>query len=388
MIDLALAIGRQRARGGRRLLAMAAAFCLTLGAAHAQTGPGPGAAAPDVNDYTVGIVTGTVSGTYIQFASDLSTVLDSPGNMRILAVLGKGSMQNVEDILKLRGIDLGIVQSDVLTYIKKNGLYPDAVDKLQYITKLYNEEFHVLARSSFGKLEDLRGQTVNFGPQGSGIALTASIVFDLLNIKVEAVYDDPSVALEKLKQGEIAATIGVYGKPARIYDGLRAEHKVRFLPVPASLQLSQIYFPSVLTAKDYPQLIAGEAKVETIAVGAVMVAYAWEPNHPRYKKVARFVDLFFASFEQLQRPPRHQKWQEVNLVVKVPGWVRFPAADDWLKRATATGSTSQSAAGGDRDAFERFLTETSGDGKAAGGDAEARRKLIQAYDAWKKSQGK
>jgi TRAP transporter TAXI family solute receptor len=203
-MDLALAIGRQRARGGRRLIAMAAALCLTLGAARAQTGTGV-AAGQDVNDHTVGLVTGTISGTYIQFASDLSTVLDSPGKMRILAVLGKGSMQNVEDILKLHGVDIGIVQSDVLTYIRKNGLYPDAVNKLQYITKLYNEELHVLARSNFGKLEDLRSQKVNFGPQGSGIALTASIVFDLMKISVQATYDDPSVALVKLKQGEIAA---------------------------------------------------------------------------------------------------------------------------------------------------------------------------------------
>jgi TRAP transporter TAXI family solute receptor len=390
MIDLALAIGQQRARNGRRFLAMAAALCLTLTAAHAQTGAKATAKQPsiDVNDLTVGIVTGTVSGTYIQFGSDLSTVLDSPGKMRVLAVVGKGSMQNLEDILSLRGIDIGVVQSDVLTYIRKNGMYPEAADKLQYITKLYNEEVHVLARSNIGKLEDLRGQKVNFGPQGSGIALTASIIFDLMKIKVEATYDDPAVALEKLKQGEIAAALGVYGKPARIYDGLKPEHKVKFLPVPASLDLSQIYFPSVLTPKDYPNLIAEGTKVETLAVGAVMIVYGWDPDHPRYKKVSRFVELFFASFDQLQKPPRHQKWQEVNLAVKVPGWVRFPVAEQWLKRASATTSaTRQTAAGGGSDAVDRFLSETSGSGKAAG-DAEAKRKLIQAYDAWRRSQEK
>ncbi|WP_210191844.1 TAXI family TRAP transporter solute-binding subunit [Rhodomicrobium sp. R_RK_3] len=374
----------------RRWLRAVAATCLALAAclpaAYAQPSPTTTAQPVDINDNTVGIVTGTVSGTYIQFASDLSSLLDSPGKLRILAVLGKGSMQNVEDIMKVRGIDLGIVQSDVLAYIKKRGLLPDAVNRLQYITKLYNEEFHLLARADIRKLEDLRGQKVNFGTQGSGIAITASIVFDLLKIKVEPVYDDPAIALEKLKQGEIAACIGVYGKPAKLYDGLKPEDKVRFLAVPPSLELSEIYFPSTLTARDYPNLIAADARVETIAVGAVMVVYGWEPGHWRYNKVARFVDLFFTNFEQLQKPPRHPKWQEVNLVAKVPAWTRFPAAEDWLRRAVAT-TASPGKSDGDRAAFERFLTETSG-GKAAGGDEEARLKLLQAYDAWKKSQAK
>jgi TRAP transporter TAXI family solute receptor len=290
---------------------------LSVTASLGQT-PSSAAQGADINDNTVGIVTGTVSGTYIQFASDLSNVLDSPGKLRILAVLGKGSMQNVEDILKVRGIDIGIVQSDVLTYIRTKGLFPEAVNKLQYITKLYNEELHVLARSDVQKLSDLRGKKVNFGLQGSGIAITATIVFDLLKIKVEPTYDEPAVSLEKLKRGEIAASIGVYGKPARIYDGLKVEDKMKFLPVPPSLELSEVYFPSSLSAKEYPYLIAADAKVETIAVGAVMVVYGWEPNSWRYKKVARFVDLFFSSFDLFQKPPRHQKWQEVNLIAKVP----------------------------------------------------------------------
>lgn len=372
-----------------RFSAMGLGLALSLTAAMAQA-PAPSGAAQsaDINENTVGIVTGTVLGTYIQFASDLSNVLDSPGKLRILAMLGKGSMQNVEDILKVRGIDLGIVQSDVLTYIRKKGLHPEAVNKLQYITKLYNEELHLLVRADIQKLDDLRGQKVNFGLPGSGIAITSTIVFDLLKIQVEPIYDEPAVALEKLKRGEIAASIGVYGKPAIIYDRLKAEDKVKFLPVPPSLELSEIYFPSALTAKEYPNLIAADAKVETIAVGAIMIVYGWEPNSWRYKKVARFVDLFFSNFELFQKPPRHQKWQEVNLITKVPGWVRFPASEEWLKRAVASStSTAKSSADGDRNSFERFLAE-SGGGKSAAADDEARLKLFHAYESWKKKQPK
>lgn len=368
--------------------ALCLALALSLPAESAEP-RGEAAQNADINENTVGIVTGTISGTYIQFASDLSNVLDSPGKLRILAVLGKGSLQNVEDVLKVKGIDLGIVQSDVLTYIKKKGLFPETVNKLQYVTKLYNEELHLLARTDIQKLEDLRGQKVNFGTQGSGIAITASILFDLLKIKVEPTYDEPGVALDKLKRGEIAASAGVYGKPAKIYEGLKAEDKVKFLAVPPSLELSEVYFPSALTGKDYPNLIPADGKVETIAVGAVMVVYGWEPSSWRYKKVARFVDAFFSSFDRFQKAPWHPKWKEVNLVAKVPGWVRFPAADEWLKRAVAvSGSASKSSPDIDRTSFERFLAEISASGNGSEANEEARLKLFQAYEAWKKAQAK
>jgi TRAP transporter TAXI family solute receptor len=341
--------------------------------APATSGPPQG---PDINDTTVGIVSGTVTGTYVQFASDLSNVLDSPGKLRILAVLGKGSLQNVEDILKVRGIDVGIVQSDVLAYIRKQGLFAGVENRLQYITKLYNEEFHLLAGNDIGQLEDLQGKKVNFGVQGSGIAITASTVFDLLKIAVQPTYDDPSVALEKLKRGEIAATTGVYGKPAKIYDSLKPTDNVKFLPVPPSLDLSKVYFPSSLTEKDYPNLIGQGESVETIAVGAVMVVFGWEPNSWRYNKVARFVDLFFANLDALQKPPRHQKWQEVNLGTKVPGWVRFPAADQWLKR---------SAAAGPGPAAKRSLVDGQApEPKAGPADQVDSGRLFQEFEAWRR----
>ena len=340
----------------------------------------------DVNETTVGIITGTVSGTYVQFGSDLSNVLDSTGKLRILVALGKGSLQNVEDILRIRGMDLGIVQSDVLAYIKKQGLFPGIENKLQYVTKLYNEEFHLLAQSSIQKLEDLRGQKVNFGVQGSGIAITSSIVFDLLKIKVEATYDDPAVALDKLKRGEIAASVGVYGKPAKIYDTVKTQDNIKFLPVPPSLELSKIYFPSSLTNKEYPNLIGPNEPVETISVGAVMVVFGWQPNTWRYNKVAKFVDTFFSNIEQLQKPPRHQKWQEVNIGAKVPGWVRFPAAEEWVKQAVAANAAGRSPANSELTSFKRFLAEKPQNSKESPADEAAQLQLFQAFEAWRKTQ--
>src|SRR5262249_16117166 len=92
------------------------------------------------NHNTVTIITGAPAGTSLAVAYDMSAVLDDGDNLRVLAVAGKGSVHNVRDILNLRGIDMGIVQSDVLTYFKQKGELGANIDRrLVYITKLYNE---------------------------------------------------------------------------------------------------------------------------------------------------------------------------------------------------------------------------------------------------------
>jgi TRAP transporter TAXI family solute receptor len=284
-----------------------------------------------INQGTVGIVSGGVA--------DLASVLDDGDNLRILPVIGKGSVQNITDILYLRGIDIGIVQSDVLAYVRRQNLHGGVDKRVHFITKLYNEEFHLLARSDIGSVQDLAGKKVNFDTRGSGTYLTASVIFETLNIKVEPTTFDQALALEKLKTGEISAIVYVAGKPTTLFRDLRASDNVKFLPIPFTPELLETYFPSRLGHEDYANLVESGQAVDTVAVGAVMAVFNWEPDSVRYRKVAKFVDAFFTRFPEFQKPPRHAKWQEVSLTAQVPGWTRFKAADDWLKRKGATPKT-------------------------------------------------
>ena len=131
------------------------------------------------NAGAVGIVSGGVDGTYIQIAADLAAVLDDGDRLRVLAMIGKGSVGNISDIMFLRGIDIGIVQSDALAYVQHRKLYPGVDQAIQYITKLYDEELHILARKDITRLQDLTGQTVNVDVPSSGTAMTVSVVLEL-----------------------------------------------------------------------------------------------------------------------------------------------------------------------------------------------------------------
>jgi uncharacterized protein len=282
------------------------------------------------NHGVVSIVSGGVDGTYIRFATDLAAVLDNGDQLRVLPLVGKGSLQNIADILFLKGVDIGIVQSDALAYAKQQRMYPGVEKSIQYIAKLYNEEVHVLSSRKINSIEQLSGQKVNVDVIGSGTAMTASLIFDRLRIPVTETNYDQALALEKLKRGEIAALVYVAGKPARLFRDIPAEAELHLLPVPMTESLVDTYLPSEVTHDDYPALV-DEQPVNTAAVGAVMAVYGWPTESERYRKVARFVDAFFDKFPSLQQPPRHVKWREVNLAAPVPGWARFPAADAKLR---------------------------------------------------------
>lgn len=344
----------------------------------------PAAAAQDaetlrrqINQGTVGIISGGIGGTYIRIATDLANVLDNGNELRVLPIMGKGSVQNIDDILYLRGIDIGIVQSDVLAYVRRQNKHPSIGKRVRYITKLYNEEFHLLANKSMASVADLAGKKVNFGVQGSGTFMTASIVFDTLKIAVEPTSFDQGLALEKVKSGEIAATVYVVGKPGSAFKDIEPDAPVHFLEMPLTPEILETYLPSRLTSEDYPGLIPPGEAIKTLAVGAVMAVYNWDPGSTRYRKVSRFIEAFFTRFDEFRQPPRHPKWQEVSLTAQVPGWDRFGPAEEWLKR-TATAGT-----GALRDEFEEFLRARAPNLARGLESEQARQELYQLFLLWR-----
>ena len=331
-----------------------------------------------INSGTVGIISGGVDGTYIRIATDLAAVLDNGNNLRVLPVMGKGSVQNIDDILYLKGIDIGIVQSDVFEFVRRQGKHPGIDQRINYITKLYNEEFHLLARKEIATVADLAGKKVNFGVQGSGTYMTASLVFELLDIQPEPVSFDQALALESLAKGEIDALIYVAGKPTRLFRDLGGEQNLHFLSIPLEEAILETYFPSRLTNADYPGLVPAEEPVRTIAVGAVMAVYNWTEGSERHSKVSRFIDAFFNNFDAFLAPPRHKKWQEVSLAAVVPGWSRFAPAERWLSQ------NSEAAAGSEARAadFERFLQEEApAVAKLLSSNAD-QSELLKLFKAW------
>jgi len=378
--------------GGRPVFRPWKSVCLFLGALCAATfanqaqAQRTGAPVPNkpqlgtlgerINANTIAIVSGNPNATYMSIAYDMSAVLDDGDEFRILPVIGKGGGQNIKDVRFLKGIDLGITQSNLLGTYKRSNEIGAIDDKIVYIAKLFNEEMHLIVRADSGinAIADLAGKKVNFSDIGSGTQLSTRDIFDKLGIAAQEVNMGQADAFEALKKGEIAATILIAGKPAGSMGKLKAADGFRILPVAYAKPLQADYLPATLASQDYPGLIAPGEKVETVAVGAVLIAFNWPKGSDRYRRIQKFVENFFPRLAEFRKAPRHPKWKEANLAAVLPGWKRFEGAEEWLRR-------NEQVAQGEREQFNQFLAGRRE--KAVSLPSEERDRLFQEFLAWK-----
>jgi TRAP-type uncharacterized transport system substrate-binding protein len=345
------------------------------------------------NENTVGLISGSPNSddTYLQMAYDLADVLNDGDNLRILPIAGIGGPRNIRDVRYLRGVDIGLTQTNILNNFRRsNEKLGQVDDKIVYIAKLFNEEVHLVAKPDITSIAQLKGLKVNLDARGSGTSYSMRDLFNALGIDVQEVSLSQVEAIEKVKSGEIAATALIAGKPVRSMSKLSGVDGLHLVPIPYPNKLYDDYLPATLTHDDYPDLIAPGQTVNTVAVSSVLIAYNWpKTNRDRYARVQRFVEAFFPKIADFQKPPRHVKWREVNLTATLPGWKRFDAAQAWLDQhngadTNGTSAAAEQATGGDPAA-------TSVGVPSAGGDPplpDRNSALYQEFLKWRQAHGR
>jgi TRAP-type uncharacterized transport system substrate-binding protein len=304
------------------------------------------------NAWTIGIVGGLLSGTYMRFVDEMASVLNDGDNLRILPIVSYGAASNLDDLLYLRGVDAAVTQSDVFEYFRTQRKTPNLDRRVQYIIRLPISELHILARNDVQSLEDLRGKKVNFGPAGTGASLTGTIVFQRLGINVNQVLIDQPTALQKLQSGEVDAIARVIPKPIDFFAKIPANSGLHLVNIPFTKSFEDFYTLGEFTKQDYPNLVEGQDHIDTIAVPAVLAVFNWPKNSDRYARVQRFIEYLFNRWDTLQHPPYHPKWRDVNLAATVPGWTRFSVAEEMLQTMQSEQQQQQQQ----RAAFETFLS--------------------------------
>jgi TRAP-type uncharacterized transport system substrate-binding protein len=289
-------------------------------------------------------MTGSFGSTYAQVGADLASVLDNGTALRILPVMGRGSVQAVSDILLLRGVDAGIVRKDTLSYLDRKVFAKDIRNQFVYVAKMFNEEMHVLAPRTITSVRDLDGKTVVVDLPDSSTFVTAINVFERLGIRPHLVYQEPRLAVDMLRKGEVDAIVAIEGKPVQWLNQI-TDRNLHLVPVDYAKTLQDEYLPSKLSSQDYPNLVADGSSVETVAAEAVLASYNWAPNSDRYRRLALLVDTLFDKVGQLQRPPFHPKWKEMAPRATVSGWTRFKAAQEWLDRNMPASAAVSAASG-------------------------------------------
>ena len=255
----------------------------------------------------------------MQFGADLASVLDDGNKLRVLPIVGRGSVQSVADILFLQGVDLGIVRADTLDYLERKGFAKDIKKQFTYVTKLYNEEMHVIASKSVHNLKELDGKTISVDLPNGGTFVTALTMFERLGMKPKVVYIEQRIAMEKMRAGEIDAVIVVGGKPYKSVGAFK-DDRFHMVTVDYYKPLQADYLPATLTAADYPNLISKEEGRSTRS----RCRRCWRRIIGRPTPIVTASSLCSSmpsspNFPPFQNPPFHPKWKEVSLSAPLAG---------------------------------------------------------------------
>ena len=191
-----------------------------------------------------------------------------------MPVVGVGGSQNIRDVRALKGIDIGLTQISILNNFnhvnEMLGVVTD--DKIVYITRLFNLEVHLVGGPGITSIDQLKGQKVNLDELGSGTNYSMREVFRRLGIDVKEVNLPQVLALEKVRTGEIMATVLIAGKPTMSMSRIRHADGFNFLAVPFAEPLINDFLPTELTYDDYSDMIPAGQTVDTIADSAVLIA--------------------------------------------------------------------------------------------------------------------
>lgn len=333
----------------RSVLAAALGLALSVGGASAQS-------------FERNIMTGGPQGTYIKIGRDIAA-LGAECGLNLNVVESAGSLENFVGVRNRRNTQFGIVQSDVLEYLKtfeaNDPEVQKAVKGVRIMFPLYNEEIHVLARRDIAGMKDLAGKKIAVGKKDSGTFLTATLIMDILRVKAGERLDiNPDEALPKLLSGEIDAFFYVAGAPASLFSSTTIDKtKFHLLPI-TEAPLLATYTPSRIEAGTYS---FQDQPVDLIAVKAVMMTYDYDIKRNAYhrdscKTVADFSNLIITGLDKL-KTTGHPKWKTVDLTALPPGWqvgvcVKAGMAMDYKPSCKPAAGA---ASGGVDDSNEEYL---------------------------------
>ena len=311
---------------------------------------GTPAIAQDADAKQIGMVTGSKTGTYIQFGNDIAGIA-KPAGLDILVKDSQGSIDNIKRMNSKENAALGIVQSDVLGFLSRseNPEMRQVAGRLRLIFPFYNEEVHLFAGKSILSFGDLQGKRVVVGESGSGTWLTAMNLLQLTGVKpAELLNLPPLQGVTAVLKGEADAMFYVAGKPVSLFTKVgNLITKADFAPLLANVHFVPLDDPRMVREYSSAQISTTDydwlgGQVPTIAVKAVLMSFDFSGKQSAYftqrcQQLATLGEAIRGNLGQLQQTG-HPKWKEVKLDDKVGVWP--------LDRCSRSGKSGSKSGGG------------------------------------------
>jgi hypothetical protein len=265
-------------------------------------------------------------------AGELASVLQSAG-LHVKAVSGKTSPAALDKAVADDLADLVIAPLDALGS-GADGPTVATADwraRAPYVMRLAAEPVEVIAPRAITTLAQLTGRKVSVAAADGAAAATAAIVFARAGVAPTLTSEALPDGLGRLARGEVDAVFMVGCDGARAVADFGKDGRFHVVAIPYAPPLRALYTPMRLTARDQPNLIDANDKIDTIGVPMALLAIDAPADSPRAGRLAPATERLFAQFEQGLAARQGSKWQDVNPAARIFGWPRFAAAQSWLE---------------------------------------------------------
>ncbi len=273
------------------------------------------------------IMTGDKEGTYYQFGLNMQELAREFG-VQLSVVDSKGSVENIYAVYQRPNTQMAIVQSDVLAFV--SNIHTDAVlkritGKIRMIFPLFNEEVHILGRSSLTDFDALENKRVAIGKEGSGTYLTAKLLFAASGVKPSAMVTiGTNDALAQLKAGRIDAMFYVAGYPVRLFnESVTIADDLKIVPI-NNKNILEFYASAEIPANTYSWQ---KEAVKTAAIKAVLVSYDFRKTN--CDSIGGFAKVLHDNLDWLKEHG-HPKWKTVDLNYPLKGWEQYDCVKRFL----------------------------------------------------------
>ena len=212
-------------------------------------------------------------------------------------------------------------------------------DKAPYVIRLGLERIEIVAGKEVTEVSGLEGKKVAIGPADSADEAVAVALFQRLGVKPDFVRKPLADALADLSAGKIAAVVATGETGSKALGDFGKDGKTHLVELPMTPTLAANYSPLLLTAKDRPNLVSVDQKVDTLGAPIALIAMDAPANSARAQRAADFVAALFDKFPTLMGADDDPNWRDVNIAATLD-WPRLPAVDAWIAEHKGASDTA------------------------------------------------
>ena len=312
---------------GLLALAVLAATAVSAGA-ETKTLRLPPARAAAIVDANISIMTEalpTTAGSDEDSVGELARAYWQAGLLRILPVRGLGPIANMRDLLHMRGIDMAVVDADILAYAQATGELPGASTRLSAVARLSDKTVYLVAAKGIGSVSDLSRQRVLVPGADSDSYVTARTLLPQLGVMVELAGTPLEVAIGELASGKAKAMLLTLEEDDGTLATLPPDIGLHVLPIPETAAVAAVYGRRTLGAGEAQGLVPASG-LSTVTVAGLLATFNWRPGHVRYGPVLKFLQNLPKVIEQLRSTDPRGAWRAFDGRADVPGWPRYEPA--------------------------------------------------------------